>query len=251
MWAIPAKGDKTMKNYEKNVAQIMSFFLITVVFLSLVVVPVSFGDVVNDDQMRVPLVIDLSYAVAGVQFTFEYSAGLEFVSYEKSAVVSSALTTPVVVKNGYTCLGFYNADNMYAPKDGKLDVGYLVFNCLTNNSQQVTLTEIKLVQIVGDGATRHEFLAPVEIKISSGEVFEVSSVDVGGGDGASLIDAQVSSVDVGGGDGASLVDAQNLRMGSSDSSWLSVNFWIVLVFLFVVACVAGVFIVVKKHVSIK
>jgi hypothetical protein len=266
-----------MKNYKKNVTQLMSTLLIMAVFLSLIVFPVSFGAVVNDCQVHVPLVIDLSYAVAGVQFTFEYSAGLEFVSYEKSSAVSSALTTPVVVKNGYTYLGFYNADNLYAPKDGKLDAGYLVFNCLTDDSQQVTLTEIKLVQIVDDGATRNAFVAPVEIKVSSGNVVEASSVDSGSsgssgsGDGVSLVDAQVSSVgggssgdgvslvdaqvsSVGGGssgDGVSLVDGQNLLVDTSDDFWLPAGFWIVLVFLFVVACVAGVFILVKKHVNIK
>ncbi|MCL2476720.1 hypothetical protein [Candidatus Bathycorpusculum sp.] len=262
-----------MKNYKKNVGQVVSIVLVLAVFLSLVVVPVSFGAVLNDCQVRVPLVVDLSYVIAGAQFVFEYSAGLEFVSYEKSATVYSALTTPVVVKNGYACLGFYNADNLYVPKDGKLDVGYLVFNCLTDDPQQITLTEIKLVQIVDDGgATRNEFLAPVEIKVSSGKVLEVSSV--GGGDGGSggalLVDDKVSSVgDVsdGGSGGALLVDdkvssvgdvadaslggAQNLLRGASEGSWLPVGFWVVLVCLFVVAFGAGVFVIMKKRSVLK
>ena len=241
-----------MNFFKKNINGLLFLFLVSVVFLSLNVVPVSFGAVVNDSQVHVPLVIDLSYVVAGVQFSFEYSAGFKFVSYEKSAVVSSALTTPVMVKSGHTYLGFYTADNVYVPTNGKLDVGYLVFNCLTDDSQQVTLTEIKLVQIVDDGATRNAFLAPVEITVSPGKVIEVSSV--GGGDsdasGALLIDDRVSSV--GGGDSdASLIDAQNLLVDASEDSWLPVSFWGVFVFLFVVACGAIVFIIVKKRVGVK
>jgi hypothetical protein len=75
------------------------------------VVPVSFGATINEHQVNVPLVVDLSSAVVGVEFAFEYSSGRDFVSYEKSVAVSSALTTPVVVKNGQTHLGFYNVDN--------------------------------------------------------------------------------------------------------------------------------------------
>ena len=223
----------------------MSIFLVTAVFLLLSVVSVSFGAVVDECTVQVPLVIDLSHVIAGAQFAFEYSAGLEFVSYEKSEAVFSALTTPVVVKNGYTYLGFYNVDNRYAPENGKLDMGYLVFNCLNDDSQQVTMTEIKLVQVGDDGTTRSEFLAPVEIKVSSENGVEALSVD--GDDGALLSGDKVSSVD----DGALLSGDKDLLVDNSEGSWLSVGFWIALVFLFVVVCCAGVFIIMKKRVNVK
>ncbi|MCL2643020.1 MAG: hypothetical protein FWD52_05880 [Candidatus Bathyarchaeota archaeon] len=227
-------------------------------------VSVSLGAVNNnvDRQVQIPLVIDLSYPIAGAQFAFEYSTGLEFVSYEKSNTVSSALTTPVVVKNGRTHLGFYTADNKYVPKDGKLDMGYLVFNCLNNDPQKITLTEIKLVQITDNGATHGAFLSPVEIKISSENVLEISSVDgassvgaksssVNDGDGgtpSSSFGAKSSSVDGdGSGDGASSSGIKDLLMDNSEDSWLSVSFWVTLALLFVVACVAGVFIILKKR----
>jgi len=251
-----------MKNHKKYGNRIMSIFLVSAVFLLLSVVPVSFGATINERQVKVPLVIDVSYAIAGAQFTFEYSSGLEFVSYEKSEVVSSALTTPVVVKNGYTSVGFYNADNKYAPKDGKLDVGYLVFNCLNDDSQKVTLTEIKLVQIVDNGETRSEFLAPVEIKVlpendvkgsSVGDNNSASSIDakgssVGDNNSASSIDARDSSADD---DSASLIVAHDLLVDNSEGSGMSVGFWIALVLLVVAVCGIGVFIVMKKRVNIK
>ncbi|MDR2719548.1 MAG: hypothetical protein LBC03_01930 [Nitrososphaerota archaeon] len=235
-----------MKNHKNYGNKILSIFLVSAVFLLLTVVPVSFGAAINERQVKVPLVIDVSYAIAGAQFTFEYSAGLEFVSYEKSSTVFSALTTPVVMKNGYTYLGFYTVDNRYAPENGKLDVGCLVFNCLNDDSQKVTLTEIKLVQIVDNGETRSEFLVPVVIKVSSENVIKGSSVD--GGNGESLIGDRDSSVDD---DSASLIVAHDLLVDNSEGSGLSVGFWIALVLLFVAICVIGVLIVVKKHVNIK
>jgi len=258
-----------MKNHKKYGNRIMSIFLVSAVFLLLTVVPVSFGATLNERQVKVPLVIDLSYAIAGAQFTFEYSSGLEFVSHEKSEVVSSALTTPVVVKNGYTSVGFYNADNKYVPKDGKLDVGYLVFDCLNNGSQKVTLTEIKLVQIVDNGETRSEFLAPVEIKVSPENSSGGSSVDGAKGssgdsaNGVSSIGAKGSSVDddnvlsigdkdsLGDDDGASLIVAHDLLGDNSEGSLLSVGFWIAVVFLVVAVCGIGVFIIMKKRANIK
>jgi hypothetical protein len=258
-----------MKNHKKYGNKIMSILLVTTVFLLLTVVPVSFGATINEQQVKVPLVIDLSYTIAGAQFTFEYSSGLAFVSYEKSEAVSSALTTPVVVKNGYTSAGFYNADNKYVPKDGKLDAGYLVFNCLNDDSQKVTLTEIKLVQIVNNGETRSEFLAPVEIKVSPENSSGGSSVDDAKGssvdstNGVSSIGAKGSSVDDGNvssigdkdssvdDDGASLIVAHDLLVDNSEGFGLSVGFCIAIVLLVVAVCGIGVFVILKKRTNIK
>jgi hypothetical protein len=238
------KEIKNMKNRKKISSKIMSILLVATVFLLMNVVPVSFGAVIDEYQVKVPLTIDLSHAIAGVQFTFEYSTGLEFVSYEKSAAVSSALTTPVVVKDGYTHFGFYNTDNKYAPTDDKLNVGYLVFNCFNDDSQQVTLTEIKLVQVIDDDTTRSEFLAPVTIKVSpeNGSVAPLM-------DGVSLIDDKSSKVDVV--DSVLVTDDEGVSVDNSGDSWLSIGFWIVLVLFIVVLCSAGVFIIIKKRVNIK
>jgi len=251
-----------MKAYKKNSNKLLSFLLVSAVFLLMVIVPVSFSDAINERQVKIPLVIDLPYAIAGAEFTFTYSTGLEFVSYEKSAVVSSALVTPVVVKNGHTYLGFYNADNRYVSENGKLDMGYLVFNCLTDTPQQVVLTETKLVQVVDSDTTRSEILAPVEIKISSENNLEVSPASVSsssgtsttgaktssGGDGAPLTGAKYSAVDD---DNNAPLDDRNSSVDNPKNSWLPINYWFALVLLFIVACGAGVFIIMKKRANNK
>ncbi|MDR2699369.1 MAG: hypothetical protein LBC12_00870 [Nitrososphaerota archaeon] len=211
-------------------------------------IPVSFGATLNEGRVRVPLVVDVSYAVAGIEFAFEYSAGLEFVSYEKSTVVSSALDTPVVVKKGCTYLGFYNVDNRYMPENGKLDCGYLVFNRSSNGAQVVKLTEIKLVQVIDKDTTRSTLRAPVEIKISPENNTENTTVnnndDGGSADGGSSygVKNQPESSKKGGGDGVSSIDNDSGVEGSKDS-WLSASFWVVIVFLVIaVVCGVGIFV---------
>ncbi|MDR0459822.1 MAG: hypothetical protein LBH62_00030 [Nitrososphaerota archaeon] len=258
-----------MKNHKKNGNKITSILLLMSLFLLMTTIPGSSGATTTDRQVHVPLVIDLTYAIAGAQFTFEYSTGLDFVSYEKSSDISSAITTPVVVKSGYTSVGFYNTDNQYTPKNGKLDMGYLVFNCLNNGTQKVTLTEIKLVQVTGNGETRSEFLSPVEIKVTSESSFENSSTNGSGNDESSLLnsakgsssngsgnavdssssnDARDSSTDSDG--GVSLIGAdENLPVNNSENSMLSVGYWIAIIILLAVVCSASVFIVMKKRVN--
>jgi hypothetical protein len=233
-----------MKNRKKRNNKIMSILLVATVFLCMNVVPVSFGAVIDKYPVQVPIVIDLSYVIAGMQFTFEYSTGLEFVSYEKSATVSSALATPVVVKDGYTHFGFYNVDNKYVPSDGKLDVGYLIFNCLTDDSQQVTLTEIKLVQVIDNDTTRSEFLAPVTIKVSPENGSMAPLID-----GVSLIDDKSSTVDIV--DSVLVIDDKDVSVDNSSGSWISIGFWITLVLFIVVICSAGVFIIIKRRSNIQ
>ncbi|MCL2150366.1 MAG: hypothetical protein FWH51_05550 [Dehalococcoidia bacterium] len=127
-------------------------------------VPLNMGT--DEHQVRVPLVLDLSHAIAGAEFAFEYSNGLVFVAYEKSAAVSSAATTPVVTKGKETRLGFYNTDNRYAPSGGKLDTGFLVFSYAGSGTESVTLSEIKLVQVIDQDTTHSEFLDSLEFTIS-------------------------------------------------------------------------------------
>ncbi|MCL1970355.1 MAG: hypothetical protein FWF66_02720 [Candidatus Bathyarchaeota archaeon] len=261
---------KHLKHYSRPLIVIL-----LAVFLLMSAIPVSFG-ALNEGQVRVPLVIDVSYAVAGVEFAFEYSAGLEFISYEKSAVVSSALNTPVVVKKSCTYLGFYNADNRYMPENGKLDCGYLIFKCSSDTFQVVKLTEIKLVQVIDKDTTRSTLLTPVEIKISpenntenttvnnndnSGSVdgglssgSKNSSTSGGSVDGGSSFGVrnQPESSKNGGGDGVLSVDNDSGVDGSKDS-WLSASFWVAIVFLviIVVVCGVGVFVFLKKRTNPK
>ena len=267
---------KHLKRYSYSVGLLLTAFLL------MAVIPISFGAPLNDGQVQVPLIVDVSYAIAGAEFAFEYSAGLEFVSYEKSAVVSSAMNTPVVVKNGRTYVGFYNVDNRYVPENGKLDVGYLVFNSSSDASQLVKLTEIKLVQVIDKDTTRSTLLAPVEIKISPENNTENSSAnsnsnsDGSGSNGgssnnssssnggasssgtknSSIADSgNVSSTDTknppeNAGDGPLSTDTKDSPVDNSKSSLLSPNFWFIFVLL-VIACGAGIFIFLKKVLNTK
>ena len=119
----------------------------------------------GENVVKAPLVVDLSHAIAGADIAFEYSSGLTFVEYERSEAVKSALLTPVVEKNGTTHLGFYWDSNVYEPQDSKLDMGYLVFEYNGTDAQTVTLTEIKLIEVVDKDTTNSEILAAKVIRI--------------------------------------------------------------------------------------
>jgi hypothetical protein len=116
-------------------------------------------------QIQVPIVVDLTYAIAGAEFAFEYTSGLSFITYQKSEAVSSALVTPDVVKNGSTYLGFYNTTNRYAPSNGRLDLGTFIFNYSGNNKETVYLSQIKIVTVIDSDTTESRFLEPREYSI--------------------------------------------------------------------------------------
>jgi uncharacterized integral membrane protein len=110
-------------------------------------------------QVKVPLIIQLPHAIAGAEFKFSYTEGLEFVSFEKSEAIQSALTTPVVERDGSSYLGFFTGDNSCVPENGELHAGYLIFNYSGAPSQSVTLAEAKLVELVDKDTTTSEVLA--------------------------------------------------------------------------------------------
>jgi hypothetical protein len=148
-----------------------SLLLSSLVVLSAVIpISITAASVTADteaQQVQIPIVVDLSYAIAGAELAFTYSDGLEFISYQKSEALSSALTTPVVVKNGITYLGFYNTTNAYAPTNGKLNLGVLIFSCNTEDTETVTLSQIKLVTVIDRETTESRFLDPREFTVSS------------------------------------------------------------------------------------
>jgi hypothetical protein len=110
------------------------------------------------EEVRVPISLEVPYAVAGAEFEISYTSGLTFLSFEKSEAIASAATTPVVEKNGSTYLGFYTANNDYVPVDGWLDVGYLIFLDSGEPGQSVTVTEAKYVQVIDKDTTDSEIL---------------------------------------------------------------------------------------------
>jgi len=115
-------------------------------------------ELMADKEVKVPVVIDVPEAVAGMDFAFEYTEGLSFLGFEKSDTTESASVTPVVEREGMTHLGFYNATNDYKPDDGKLEAGYLVFHYNGDRNQYVTLVEAKYVEVVDKDNTNSAIL---------------------------------------------------------------------------------------------
>jgi len=136
------------------------------------------GAAAETEQVKVPIVIDISKPIAGAEFEFEYTDGLEFVGFEKSEEVKSASTTPVVKKGEKTYFGFYAAENNYAPQNGKLNVGYLIFNYNGNGEQSVVITEAKFVEVIDKDNTKNELITIAEelkVPLASGATLHVRS----------------------------------------------------------------------------
>jgi len=116
-------------------------------------------------EVKIPLVVDLTDSIAGVQFGFSYSDGLIFTDYERSVAVIAGSMTPSIEKDGVTYMGFFEGANVFAPQGGKLDLGYLVFAYTESSDQSVTITEVMLVTL-GDGSTSDVKLHPGTITVS-------------------------------------------------------------------------------------
>jgi len=128
------------------------------------------------DEVKVPVAIALQKPVAGAQFKFSHTDGLEFVSFERSDAVKSAIMTPIVAKDGYINVGFFGRENSFIPQGGALDAGYLVFNHSGAADQSVAMTEVKLVEVIDKDTTNSELITDIyEIKIplSGGEGLKI------------------------------------------------------------------------------
>ena len=102
----------------------------------------------SPSQVKVPIKVSTSDAVAGVEVECELSSGLTLVSFEKSDVVKAASITPIVEKNGKTYFGIFMAENECIPEKGKLDIGNLVFDYTGEPDQKVTITSIKFATVI-------------------------------------------------------------------------------------------------------
>jgi len=114
------------------------------------------------EEVKVPVTVALSKPVAGVQFEFSYTDGLEFVALEKSEAFRSAMSTPTAARDGNTYVGIFSSNNDFAPIDGELNVGYLVFNHSGKPNQTVLVTEVKLVEVIDKNTTQSEAIILLE-----------------------------------------------------------------------------------------
>ena len=116
----------------------------------------------NAEDVRIPVTITLSYPIASVDFEFTYTNGLEFKTLEKS---SARLTPTVVRDDGTTCIGFFSRSggNDFAPQDGALDAGNLVFSWSGSSGQSVTMTTAIMSEVIYDD--KGEAVNVVEVPI--------------------------------------------------------------------------------------
>lgn len=110
------------------------------------------------EEVRVPISLQVPHAIAGAEFEISYTSGLTFTKFEKSSVIQSAMSTPVVEKNGKTYFGFFSGSNDYVPENGVLDVGFLVFAYSGEPNQSVTVTESKYVEVIDKDTTNSSIL---------------------------------------------------------------------------------------------
>ena len=124
------------------------------------------------EEVRIPVTISLSHPIAGAQFEFRHTDGLEFVSFERSAIVQSAIMTPTVAKDGNIHIGFFGRENSFVPSGGELNAGQLVFNYSGATGQTVAMTEVKLVEVIDQDNTKSELITDIyeiQIPLSDGE----------------------------------------------------------------------------------
>ena len=79
------------------------------------------------EEVKVPVTIALKQPIAGAQFEFRHTNGLEILSFERSDAVKSAIITPTVAKDGNIHIGFFGRENSFVPQRGELNAGYLVW----------------------------------------------------------------------------------------------------------------------------
>jgi hypothetical protein len=124
------------------------------------------------EEIKVPVTIALTHPIAGAQFQFRHTDGLEFVSFERSEAVKAAMMTPTVARDGNIHIGFFGRDNAYIPQGGELNVGNLVFSYSGVPGQTLAMTEVKLVEVIDKDTTNSELLTDIyeiEIPLSNGD----------------------------------------------------------------------------------
>ena len=76
-------------------------------FCLLLIFSLSAAAVAAAEEIKVPVTISLTHPIAGAQFQFRHTDGLEFVSFERSEAVKAAMMTPTVARDGNIHIGFF------------------------------------------------------------------------------------------------------------------------------------------------
>ena len=118
-------------------------------------------------QVRIPLVFELDTSIAGAQFSFTFTDGLTYVSYELSEAVMHG-NLAEVERDGVTTVAVFGYGNQFSPTNGRLDVGYIVFTCDSDEEQSVTFSEIKLAELIEGGQRSNaEIIESITFTINS------------------------------------------------------------------------------------
>jgi len=120
----------------------------------------------GETRVEVPVVVEVSHAIAAADITFSHSDGLQFLGFVRSEITENASLTPIVQRDNATTLGFFTMENIYEPEGSSLDLGMLVFQYIGSGDQTVTLKEVKLVQVIDSDTTESEIIGTTEFIVS-------------------------------------------------------------------------------------
>jgi hypothetical protein len=100
-------------------------------------------------EVRIPVTLPVDAAIAGGEVEFSQSTGLTYLRFEPADGVHNPVKATVEDK---TYVGFFSSDNVYQPNAGNLLMGDLVFGYAGDDSEQVTLSKIKLHTKIDTGS---------------------------------------------------------------------------------------------------
>jgi hypothetical protein len=100
-------------------------------------------------EVRIPVTLPVDTAIAGGEVEFSQSTGLTYLRFEPADGVHNPVKATVEDK---TYVGFFSSDNVYQPNAGNLLMGDLVFRYAGEDSEQVTLSKIKLHTKIDTGS---------------------------------------------------------------------------------------------------
>jgi hypothetical protein len=92
-------------------------------------------------EVSIPVSLSVGGAIAGGEIAFNESSGLEYLRFVPASGIENKVETTL---SGAHYVGFFADDNDYAPKDGKVALGNLVFKYSGTDPEKITFSEIRL-----------------------------------------------------------------------------------------------------------
>ena len=103
-------------------------------------------------EVRVPLVLFTSGGgFAGVQYTIEVTAGVEYKSYDYTGTLFESANMVQTERYGKNYNGFISGSNSFVPEsNGKVSLGTLIFTYSGNTAATIKVSEFKLDRLSAD-----------------------------------------------------------------------------------------------------